>query len=63
MPADVLRTQTSARELTQLSRAFDAACRELGIGLTGLDVPKREELVKHAMRIAHANDPQPENEA
>ncbi len=63
MPADVVRTQTSTCEFTELSQAFDAACRELGIGLAGLDVPKREELVKRAMRIAHANDPQPEDEA
>ena len=40
-------------ELTQLKAAFDAACRELGVGLVGLDVPKREILVKRAMRIAH----------
>jgi len=57
MPTDVPRTPTSVSELTQLGRAFDAACRELGIGLAELDVLKREQLVKRAMRIAHTNDP------
>ena len=56
MPTDDVRPNPSARMLTQLGLAFDAACRELGIGLQGLDVPKREELVKRAMRIAHAHD-------
>jgi len=49
--------------LKELSRAFDAACRELGIGLAGLDVPKREQLVKCAMRLAHANDARPSEDA
>jgi hypothetical protein len=46
----------SGSDLRKLSRAFDVACRELGIGLVGLDVQKRERLVKRAMKLAHAND-------
>jgi hypothetical protein len=53
LPADAPNTGAPVIELTQLRAAFDAACRELGIGLAGLDVPKREILVKRAMRIAH----------
>ena len=62
MPADALQT-SAVGDLKKLSRAFDAACRELGIGLSGLDVLKREQLVKCAMRLAHASDPQPDEEA
>jgi hypothetical protein len=57
MPAKVLQIQHSASDLRKLSRAFDVACRQLGIGLADLDVQKRERLVKRAMKIAHANDP------
>jgi hypothetical protein len=46
-------TGASVIELAQLKVAFDAACRELGVGLAGLDVQKREILVKRAMGIAH----------
>jgi hypothetical protein len=56
MPAQVLQIQHSASDLRKLSRAFDIACRQLGIGLAGLDVQKRERLIKRAMKIAHAND-------
>ena len=62
MSADTLQT-SAVSDLKELSRAFDAACRELGIGLAGLDVPKREQLVKCAMRLAHANDPRPSEDA
>jgi hypothetical protein len=62
MSAGALRAST-ASDLKELIRAFDAACRELGIRLSGLDVPKREQLVKCAMRLAHANDPQPDEDA
>jgi hypothetical protein len=61
MTADSIRT-SAVSDLKKLSRAFDAACHELGIGLSGLDVPKREQLVKCAMRLAHANDPRPGEE-
>lgn len=61
MTADSIRTSTVS-DLKKLSRVFDAACHELGIGLSGLDVPKREQLVRCAMRLAHANDPQPGEE-
>lgn len=47
-------------ELSRLSRAFDAACDELGISLSALDVPKREQLVKRAMKLAHTSEPFPE---
>jgi len=63
MPTDVLRINQAAGDLSRLARAFDAACHELRIGLAGLDVRKRELLVKRAMKLAHANDPQPENDA
>jgi hypothetical protein len=53
LPADAPNTGAPVTELIQLKAAFEAACRELGMGLTGLDVPKREILVKRAMRIAH----------
>jgi hypothetical protein len=42
----------ASMELQQLKAAIDAACRELGLGLAGLDVPKREVLVKRAIGIA-----------
>ena len=58
MAADTLQT-SAVCDLKELSRAFDAASHELGIGLSGLDVPKREQLVKCAMRLAHVNDPPP----
>ena len=63
MPADALRLRASVNNLRELGRAFDAACRELGIGLAGLDVQTRERLVKRAMKLAHANDPRAESEA
>ena len=56
MAAQALQIEHSASDLRKLSRAFDIACRQLGIGLAGLDVQKRERLVKRAMKIAHAND-------
>jgi hypothetical protein len=62
MPADTLQT-SDVSDLKESRRAFDAARRELGIGLSGLDVPKREQIVKCAMRLAHANDPQPDEQA
>ena len=58
MSTDTLQT-SAVSDLKELSRAFDAACHELGIGLSGLNVPKREQLVKCAMRLAHVNDPPP----
>ena len=56
MPADVLQIPHSVSDLRKLNRAFDTACRELGIGLVGLDVQKRERLVKRTMKLAHTND-------
>ncbi len=56
MLAQVLQIQHSASDLRNLSRAFDIACRQLGIGLAGLDVQKRERLIKLAMKITHSND-------
>lgn len=53
VPTDAASTGTAVLELKQLKAAFDAACRELGAGLTGLDIAKREILIKRAMRIAH----------
>jgi hypothetical protein len=53
MPTDTPSAGAAVIELRQLKAAFDAACRELGVGLVGLDVQKREILVKRAMRIAH----------
>lgn len=50
-------------DLGRLSRAFDAACDELGISLSALDVPKREQLVKRAMKLAHAGDALSEKKA
>jgi hypothetical protein len=43
-------------DLGCLRRAFDAACQELGIGMEGLDVPKRERLVKCIMRLARQGE-------
>jgi hypothetical protein len=51
-----VQSHHSGRDLRKLSRAFDLACRELGIGITGLDVQKRERLIRRAMKLAHAND-------
>jgi hypothetical protein len=62
MAADTLQT-SAVCDLKELSRAFDAACRELDVGLAGLDVPKREQLVKCAMRLARANDARPSEDA
>jgi hypothetical protein len=53
LPTDAPSTGAVVIELKQLKAAFDAACRELGLGLIGLDVSKREVLVKRAMHIAH----------
>jgi hypothetical protein len=52
----LVQSRPSERDLRKLSRAFDLACRELGIGIRGLDVQKRERLIKRAMKLAHAND-------
>jgi hypothetical protein len=62
MTADSIRTSTVS-DLKKLSRAFDAACHELGIGLSGFDVPKRGQLVRCAMRLAQENDPRPSEDA
>jgi hypothetical protein len=35
-----------------ISRAFDGACDELGIGMLGLDVWKREQLAQLILRLA-----------
>jgi hypothetical protein len=53
LSADAPITGATVVDLAQLKVAFDAACRELGVGLAGLDVQKREILVKRAMGIAH----------
>ncbi len=57
LKADEEAAHSSVGKLERLGWAFDAACRELGIGLAGLDVLKREQLVKRAIRIANASDP------
>jgi hypothetical protein len=53
LSGDAPITGATVVDLAQLKVAFDAACRELGVGLAGLDVQKREILVKRAMGIAH----------
>ena len=35
-----------------ISRAFDGACDQLGIGMLGLDVWKREQLAQLILRLA-----------
>jgi hypothetical protein len=52
----LVQSRPSERDLRKLSHAFDLACRELGMGIRGLDVQKRETLIKRAMKLAHAND-------
>jgi hypothetical protein len=48
--------ERSDLDLGCLRRAFDAACQELGIGIEGLDVPKRERLVACIIRLARQGE-------
>jgi len=48
--------ELSHTHLGYLRQAFDAACQELGIGIEGLDVPKRERLVECIIRLARQGE-------
>jgi hypothetical protein len=51
-----VQSRHSDRDLRKLSHALDLACRELDIGITALDVQKRDGLIKRTMKLVHAND-------
>jgi hypothetical protein len=46
----------SKKEQAAVTRAFEAACEELGIGLLGLDVWKRELVAALILRLANAGE-------
>jgi hypothetical protein len=44
------------KKQTAVTRAFEAACDELGIGLFSLDVWKRERVADLILRLANAGE-------
>jgi hypothetical protein len=56
MSSEGNQRERSYVDLGGLRRAFDAACQELGIGIEGLDVPKRERLVECIIRLTRQKD-------
>jgi len=56
MSSEGRHPEFSHTDLGCLRRAFDAACQELGIGIEGLDVPKRERLVECIIRLARQGE-------
>jgi hypothetical protein len=56
MTTEGMHPELSHMDLGCLRRALDAACQELGIGMAGLDVPKRERLVECIVRLARQGE-------
>jgi hypothetical protein len=47
---------TLKKKQAAVTRAFEAACDELGIGLLGLDVWKRERVAYLILRLSNAGE-------